>query len=429
MLQAWIVLPALYLAYILAAPVASLETGGSGRWPSPPSPWSPSRSAGCASWPSCRRTTAPTSTAAATTPCSARCSSTTAPTALNGNVLDQPGCSQATGRHRDVDPSGGADARVALQKGPGRFPRRWCGRDAAWLFVPSLVALGGVLVARRREPRTDPRAGGRAPVGHLADHDLVVSSPPRTSSTATTWPRWPADGGAVRSGARTGLEAARATRDRAGGRDGTVVAGVAYDVLPGARGRRGPALGRGHQPAAGRGGGARLSWPFPSGGERRRLARAAVGLGLAVVALLARHGLGRRRPPWRTGCGPSTRRTSRPAAPAAEQAGGPTQVGRLARPRPPPWRTSRPPRASRRPRPPPRSSLDVLASGRRVPPGGRVLGPGAEHAADPRSSTTCTRAVVDVLVPVAPRTRNPDMRWVLAHCASPDAALPQRCTR
>ncbi len=48
----------------------------------------------------------------------------------------------------------------ALAKGPGRFLDGGFGRDAAWLFVPSLVALGGILAARRRAPRTDPwRAG------------------------------------------------------------------------------------------------------------------------------------------------------------------------------------------------------------------------------------------------------------------------------
>ena len=57
---------------------------------------------------------------------------------VNGNVLDQPGCSQPP-VGTVTSPSGGTPTH-ALEKGPGRFLAGGFGRDAAWLFVPSLVA-------------------------------------------------------------------------------------------------------------------------------------------------------------------------------------------------------------------------------------------------------------------------------------------------
>ena len=87
--------------------------------------------------PRSRRTTAPTSTAAATTPSSARCSSTTAPIALSGDLLDQPGCSPPPGRPGDVherrrtDPRAGEGARplprrgVRTRRGVALRPCRW----------------------------------------------------------------------------------------------------------------------------------------------------------------------------------------------------------------------------------------------------------------------------------------------------------------
>ena len=48
---------------------------------------------------------------------------------------------------------------MAVPRGPGRFLNGIFGRDGDWLFVPAAVALIGILVARRREPRTDPLRG------------------------------------------------------------------------------------------------------------------------------------------------------------------------------------------------------------------------------------------------------------------------------
>ena len=45
---------------------------------------------------------------------------------------------------------------MALGKGPGRFLDGLFGRDAAWFFPPALIALIGILVARRKQPETDP---------------------------------------------------------------------------------------------------------------------------------------------------------------------------------------------------------------------------------------------------------------------------------
>ncbi len=75
---------------------------------------------------------------------------------LTGNMLDQPGCTQPP-RLRDRPPRPAVPRRSPSARGPGRFLNGLLGRDAAWLFVPALVALVGILVlARRNEPRTDP---------------------------------------------------------------------------------------------------------------------------------------------------------------------------------------------------------------------------------------------------------------------------------
>ncbi len=76
---------------------------------------------------------------------------------ISGHILDQPGCHatspplvaaathlSATGVGTGVIPTGG-----------GRFLTGGLGRDDAWFFLPSLVAFGAILVLRRRAPRTD----------------------------------------------------------------------------------------------------------------------------------------------------------------------------------------------------------------------------------------------------------------------------------
>ncbi len=153
MLQAWLVLPALYVAYLMAAPALSL-----GRRYRHIAVSAAVALAVSLSW-----MTVVTLVPAHDRPyVDGSCNDSVfsqvflynGADRLSGHVLTQPGCTpppvavQAT-------TSGGAQT-VALDKGPARFLAGALGRDAAWLFVPSVVALGGILVARRRRPRTDP---------------------------------------------------------------------------------------------------------------------------------------------------------------------------------------------------------------------------------------------------------------------------------
>ena len=154
MLQAWIVLPALYIAYLLAAPVLSVVRRCS------------HIAASLAvvlvvslSWMS----------VVALVPAHDRpyvdgsCDNSVfsqvflynGADRLTGNVLRQPGCSPAPTPTTTKSTVGGAPT-VALDKGPARYLAGELGRDAAWLFIPATVSLIGILIARRRQPRTDP---------------------------------------------------------------------------------------------------------------------------------------------------------------------------------------------------------------------------------------------------------------------------------
>jgi len=72
---------------------------------------------------------------------------------LTGNTLDQTGCSPAPS---PVEASSDTPETVALPQGPGRFLDGGLGRDSDWMLVPAAVALGGILITRRHRPRTDP---------------------------------------------------------------------------------------------------------------------------------------------------------------------------------------------------------------------------------------------------------------------------------
>ena len=77
---------------------------------------------------------------------------------LSGNELDAPGCSPtsafvATGIREGAVVGLGT---YAIPSGWDRLLRGALGRDDAWLLVPSLVCAVGVVVLRRRRPRTDP---------------------------------------------------------------------------------------------------------------------------------------------------------------------------------------------------------------------------------------------------------------------------------
>jgi 4-amino-4-deoxy-L-arabinose transferase-like glycosyltransferase len=153
MVQAWLVLPALYLAYMLAAPAASLA-----------------RRVGhvalslvvvvvvSLSW-----MTVVTLVPAHDRPyVDGSCDNSVYSQVflyngidrLTGNTLDQPGCTPPPVAVRSTS-TGGAET-VSLGVGPDRFLNGVLGRDAAWLFLPALVALAAILVARRHEDRHDP---------------------------------------------------------------------------------------------------------------------------------------------------------------------------------------------------------------------------------------------------------------------------------
>jgi 4-amino-4-deoxy-L-arabinose transferase-like glycosyltransferase len=157
MLQAWLVLPAIYMAYLLAAPANSLY-----------------RRLGhvllsvlaviviSLSW----------VTIVSIVPADARpyadgsCNNSVfsqvflynGTDRLSGNTLDQSGCSKAPASVATSAGSGSDQnvGMVALPRGPGRFLSGPFGRDAAWSFLPALVALVSILVLRRSQPRRDP---------------------------------------------------------------------------------------------------------------------------------------------------------------------------------------------------------------------------------------------------------------------------------
>ncbi len=155
MLQAWLVLPALYIAYLMAAPALRVAR----RY----------------------RNVAISALVALAVSISWMCVVTLVPAhdrpyvdgscnnsvfsqvflyngadRLSGNVLDQPGCSPPPAAVPSQSSTTGGAPTTALENGPARFLAGPLGRDAAWLFIPAVVALGSILFARRRRPRTDP---------------------------------------------------------------------------------------------------------------------------------------------------------------------------------------------------------------------------------------------------------------------------------
>jgi 4-amino-4-deoxy-L-arabinose transferase-like glycosyltransferase len=153
MLQAWLVLPALYVAYLMAAPALSVARRYGHIAVS-----AAVAVAVSLSW-MCVVTLVPAHDRPYV---DGSCNNSVfsqvflynGAARLSGQVLTQPGCSPPPVAVKATT-AGGAPT-VALAKGPGRFLAGDLGRDAAWLFVPALMALGGILVARRRRPRTDP---------------------------------------------------------------------------------------------------------------------------------------------------------------------------------------------------------------------------------------------------------------------------------
>jgi 4-amino-4-deoxy-L-arabinose transferase-like glycosyltransferase len=409
MLQAWIVLPALYLAYILAAPVSSLERRVGRVALSVLAVLAVSLSWMCvvSLIPAHDR---PYADGSCDNSVFSQVFLYNGADRLNGNLLDQPGCSQPP-VGRVTSPSGGGATR-ALEKGPGRFLEGGFGRDVAWLFVPSLAALGGILVARRREPRTDPWRAAALLWGiwqvltwsffssshYLNGYYLAALAPPMAAlcglGFALAWK--------LRERTRVVPVLVMAT----------VAVGVAYAVslVPGDAGVRPWIITTSALAAAGAVGCLALSLRR----DRRPWERRA-GLGLATLALL----LGGS---WASATavagrlGPFDSPYQPAAATAAEQAGWQRDVA------------SWPALATYAARFPSAQSVEtdqtsaqadgsVLASGREFLPVGGFSGQVPSTPLHSFIDDVRHRRVVDVLVPVTPLTRNPDMRWVLAHCS------------
>ncbi len=154
MLQAWLVLPALFLAYLLAAPspVLARRVGHV------------ALSALVALGVSLSWMLVVTAVPAHDRPyVDGSCNNSVfsqvflynGTDRLTGDTLDQPGCNPAPAPVKQSTGTQGA-AAVPVPRGPGRFLNGAFGNDSDWMLLPAAVALGGILVARRRRPRTDP---------------------------------------------------------------------------------------------------------------------------------------------------------------------------------------------------------------------------------------------------------------------------------
>ncbi|HXZ61605.1 MAG TPA: glycosyltransferase family 39 protein [Acidimicrobiales bacterium] len=153
MLQAWIVLPALGAAYLLAAPVPTLT-----------------RRVGHVALATVAAVAVSLSYVAVVSAVPARdrpyvdgsCNDSlfsqvflyNAANRVSGGALDRPGCNPPPAVVA-LSATDGEHA-VALPEGPTRFLTGGLARDVDFMLVPALVALGAVLVNRRRAPRGDP---------------------------------------------------------------------------------------------------------------------------------------------------------------------------------------------------------------------------------------------------------------------------------
>jgi 4-amino-4-deoxy-L-arabinose transferase-like glycosyltransferase len=418
MLQAWLVLPALYLAYLMAAPALSLAR----RY----GHIAISLAAALAvslSWMSI----------VALVPAHDRpyvdgsCNNSVfgqvflynGADRLNGKVLDQPGCYPAAAS--STTSTSGGSTTVALDKGPARYLAGELGRDAAWLFIPDVVALGGILIARRRRPRTDPwRAAALlwglwmvltwaffADSQFLNAYYLAALAPPMAAlcglGLVFAWRTW---------------------RERPNGRVvpvvllATVLGGVAEAVslVPGNAGVR-PWVVTTTLALTGF-----AAACFALGLLRRRpptwAARTALALGAAALLTGAAWASGTG---VASGLGPFDSPYQSQALTTSEHAGWQREVAK--------W----PALAARAATVPQGRSIEtaetsaevsqyVLATGREYLPVGGFSGlvpstPLKEFVEDVRAGR-----IHDTLVAVRPPTRNPDLRWVLGHCRPAPAA-------
>jgi 4-amino-4-deoxy-L-arabinose transferase-like glycosyltransferase len=415
MLQAWLVLPALYIAYLLAAPALSL-----GRRCAHIAASVAVALAVSLSW-MCIVTLVPAHDrpyvdASCNNSVFSQVFQYNGTDRLSGKVLEQPGCYPPPAATTTGSTVGGAPT-VALAKGPARYLAGELGRDAAWLFVPAVVALIGILIATRRRPRTDPWRAAAVLWGFwmvltwalfadshfLNAYYLAALAPPMAAlcglGLALGWQIWRADpngrvvpalfGVAVLGGVAEALSLVPRTA-------GVWPWVLATTIVLAALALAFVAICLGRTPP---------KWAVPAAlslGAASLLIGAAWASGTAVA-----NGLGPFDSPyqsqaltvsehagWRhdvsTWPGLAARAATVPKGRSIETAETSAQV-----------------------------SQDVLATGHEYLPVGGFSGQVPSTPLTQFVRDVHDGRIVKVLVAVRPLTRNPDMRWVLAHC-NPD---------
>jgi 4-amino-4-deoxy-L-arabinose transferase-like glycosyltransferase len=408
MLQAWLVLPALFLAYLMAAPALSLAR----RY----GHIAVSAAVALAisiSWMSVVTLVPAHDRPYVDGSCNKSVFSQVflynGADRLSGQVLQQPGCTpppvavQAT-------TAGGAPT-VALERGPARFLAGDLGRDAAWLFIPALVALGGILVARRRRPRTDPWRAAAVLWGmwmvltwaffasshFLNAYYLAALAPPMAAlcglGLALAW--------RMRTESRL-VPAVVLTAVLAGSAEALSLIPRSAGVWPWVVGTTVVVTGAAV--------GCTAWWVLrrPS----RWAARAGLAFGAAALLIGAAWATGTS---VANGLGPFDSPYQSAALTAAEHAGWQHEVAR--------WpgqaavaATVPASRSIETAESSAEVSQDVLATGHEYLPAGGLTGQVPSTSLRQFVQDVRTGRIGQTLVAVHPLTRNPDMRWVLAHC-------------
>jgi 4-amino-4-deoxy-L-arabinose transferase-like glycosyltransferase len=418
MLQAWLVVPALYVAYLMAAPAVSLARRYGHVAISVAAALAVSLS-----WMSIVALVPAHDRPYADGSCNnsvfGQVFLYNGADRLSGKVLDQAGCSPAPAATTTTSTVGGAPT-VALDKGPGRYLAGELGRDAAWLFVPAVVALVGILIARRRRPRTDPWRAAAVLWGlwmiltwaffadskFLNAYYLAALAPPMAAlcglGLVLAWRTWrehpdrrvvPA---VLLATVLAGVaEAVSLVPDSAGVRPWVVATTLALTVLAGAC----LALGLRRSPP---------EWT----------ARAAVALGTAALLIGAAWASGTA---VANGLGPFDSPYQPQSLTNSDQAGWQRDV------------TSWPSQAAHASTVPKDRSVetaetsaevsqDVLATGHEYLPVGGFSGQVPSTSLPQFERDVRAGRIQDTLVAVRPATRNPDMRWVLGHCHEASAS-------
>ena len=344
----------------------------------------------------------------------------------NGAALEGTRCNPTPAAVASV--AGGGTETTPLPDGPGRFLSGGFARDVDLMLVPAVVALGGVFMSRRRAPRTDPIRAAAVLWGgwlflawsaiasspHLNGYYLAALAPPIAAlcglGFALAW-RW---------------RRHRVTRAVVGT---TVVATSVYAVwlLPAGVGVRPWVLASTAVGAV-----AALAVLTGSSWRRRGGNWAGIGVVLASCALLAGSlwasatsvaaGLGPFDAPYQAAA--ITAREHAAHAGASDLAAGLARVA--ARVSPSMSVITDETSAG--------SALPILDTGREFLPVGGFTGRAPTPTLAQFVEYVRSGRISDVLVTVTPRTRNPDMLWALAHCApfayhGPDSPVAGRAMR